>query len=90
MKKKRDWNRIIGTCIFTSFVIPVGFLIYRIIAIKVTGQNYGAHYYKRIKKGYQVAIGLSISYAVLTTTLFMIFAIPMASTPVIWPLIRKK
>ena len=44
-----------------------------------TGQNYGAHYYKRIKKGYQVAIGLSISYAVLTTTLFMIFAIPMAN-----------
>jgi len=41
MKKKRDWNRIIGGCIFTSFVIPVGFLIYRIIAIKVTGVNTG-------------------------------------------------
>ena len=41
MKKKRDWNRIIGTCIFISFVIPVGFLIYRIIAIKFTGVNTG-------------------------------------------------
>lgn len=37
MNKKRDWNRIIGTCVFVSFVIPVGYLIYRIIDIKVTG-----------------------------------------------------
>ena len=44
-----------------------------------TGQNYGARYYKRIKKGYQAAIGVSISYAALTTVLFMLFAIPMAS-----------
>lgn len=44
-----------------------------------TGQNYGARYYKRIKQGYQAAVGLSISYAVLTTTLFMVLARPMAS-----------
>lgn len=44
-----------------------------------TGQNYGARYYKRMKQGYKAAIGLSISYAVLTTSLFIIFAAPMAS-----------
>lgn len=44
-----------------------------------TGQNYGARYYKRMKQGYQAAVGLSISYAVLTTTLFIVLAKPMAS-----------
>jgi uncharacterized membrane protein YjdF len=41
MKKKRDWNRIIGTWVFISFVVPVAFLIYRIVVIKVTGEVSG-------------------------------------------------
>ena len=37
------------------------------------GQNFGAKKYDRLHKGYEVAMGLAIIYAILTTLIFWIF-----------------
>ena len=38
------------------------------------GQNYGAGYFKRIKNGYSVSMILAISYALLVSFVFIVFA----------------
>ena len=44
-----------------------------------TGQNYGAKEYKRVKDGYNAALKLSIIYAVITSSLFILVPEYLAS-----------